>query len=247
MGVTTTSTDRLCNLGRDDLAEMYDAAVEVVTCTRSLAEAGKNPVTAALDGAPVVEEWAHYPAATDIHDPSTHAQYYYHAHSAEERVPNEHGHFHTFLRWGRPGLTSSSSSRPEPAHETAQSEAVTHIVAISMDCYGSPFRLFTTNRWVTGESWHEADDVIQMLSRFSVDIAEPSRPLNRWLTALLRLFRPQIAELIRARDSHLAQRRGLRSVSDVYEDRTLHVITETHIDVLDQIRSIEALLSRGAP
>lgn len=218
---------------------MYDAASEVVVCTRLLAEAGQNPVTAVLGDAAVVEEWAHYPSADDVYDPSTHAQYYYHAHNAKERIAGEHGHFHTFLRpGGRADLTDPS---PSNSPKKNRSESLAHLVGISMDRYGQPFRLFTTNRWVTGETWHEADDVLRMLEWFSIDIEQPSRLLNRWLTSLIRLFRPQIKDLVRARDGALAHHQKVHLERDVYEDRTLHVVTETEIDLIGQIRAIEAL------
>ncbi len=82
-------------------------------------------------------------------------------------------------------------------------------IGISTDATGRPIRLFTTNRWVTGEIWHDADSVIGMLERFDITVAAPARELNRWLSALLRLFRPQIVELVRrARRNDRALARG---------------------------------------
>ena len=53
---------------------------------------------------------------------------------------------------------------------------------------------------MTGEVWYSADDVITLLDYFKIDHARPSWPTNRWMTALLRLFRPLIVELVRMRD-----------------------------------------------
>ena len=101
MLATATAQDRvverLRQLPRDDLLAMYDAAAEATECAAALAQNGTNPVTEALGGATVVEEWMHFPAG-DVIDPQTHSQFYYHAHAAEERVDGEHGHFHTFVR-----------------------------------------------------------------------------------------------------------------------------------------------------
>ena len=36
--------------------------------------------------------------AGDVYDAETHAQFFYHAHPAEQRRSGEHGHFHCFLR-----------------------------------------------------------------------------------------------------------------------------------------------------
>lgn len=235
METATTSAQRLRELDVSALAAMHDAAAEVVACTQELAQAGLNPVTAVLDGAAVVEEWAHYPSSDDVLDPSTRAQYYYHAHGAGERAPGEHGHFHTFLR-----RQDAGALRDAPAG------AITHLIGISMDRYGRPLRLFTTNRWVTGEDWREADDLIPMLDCFSVDVAQPHRALNRWLTALIGLFRPNIIDLVRARDRVLARWRP-ENDCDVYEDRALHVISQAPVDLVGQIRAIEERLGQLSP
>lgn len=229
METTTPATQRLHELDASAIAGMYEAAAEVVVCTQELANQGLNPVTAVLDGAAMVEEWAHYPSSSDVVDPSTGAQYYYHAHAAEERAPGEHGHFHTFLRPADP-----------QAPEKGSSAAFTHLIGISMDRYGRPVRLFTTNRWVTGEDWGEADDVIPLLDRFCVGIVPPNQVLNRWLSALIRLFRPNIVDLVRARDRALAHWRQ-RVGGDVHEDRTLQVLSEAQIDLVGRIRAIEEL------
>jgi hypothetical protein len=65
-------------------------------------------------------------------------------------------------------------------------------------------RLFTTNRWVTGEVWYDADSVIRMLDRFDITAEEPLRDLNRWVTMVITMFRPQIVALIRSRDARIA-------------------------------------------
>ena len=61
-----------------------------------------------------------------------------------------------------------------------------------MDPTGLPIRLFSANRWVTGEAWYRADDVCKLLDLFEIDHAQPSWPVNRWITAVLRLFHPQV-------------------------------------------------------
>jgi hypothetical protein len=141
-------------------------------------------------------EWDHYPPG-DVYDQETHSQYYYHTHPVELRG-GEHGHFHTFLRpKGMP-----KGVRP-----------------ISMDRAGYPTRLFTTNRWVTGEAWYDAEGVIRMLDRFEIDHARPSWPTNRWVTGMIRLFRPQIAALIHERDQGVARWAAQHPGENVYEDR----------------------------
>ena len=53
-----------------------------------------------------------------------------------------------------------------------------------------------------------------MLDRFDLRINKPSWPVNRWLSAMLRLFRPQIEELLQQRDARLrAWQRRIPSVN----------------------------------
>jgi len=103
--------------------------------------------------------------------------------------------------------------------------------------------LFTTNRWVTGEAWYDADAVIGMLVRFDMTVERSSPELNRWMTAVIRMFRPQIEDLIRARDARVAQFQAAHPGSDVFEDRALQATSEMPVDFLAQIRAIEAALN----
>jgi Domain of unknown function (DUF6969) len=234
--------DRLRQLQREELLAMYDPAAEATECAAALAERGANPVTEALAGATVVEEWMHFPPG-DVIDPQTHSQFYYHAHAAEERAAGEHGHFHTFLRPRKidPALKPAAvADLPDASDEPAW---IVHLVGISTDASGRLIRLFTTNRWVTGEVWFDADSVISLLDRFDMTVETPSRDLNRWVTAVVHMFRPQIEDLIRARDEHVAQFWRAHPGSNVFEDRALQVTSEMPVDVLAQIRAIEAALA----
>jgi hypothetical protein len=230
----------LRRLPRPELIGMYEAAAEATDCVRTLAETGHNPVTEVLQGASVVDEWAHYPEG-DVFDPRTGARYYYHAHAADERVGNEHGHFHTFMRPQMLGLSVSDQQRQ------AAPTALAHLIGISTDAYGSVIRLFTTNRWVTGETWYDADSMFEMLARFDIDLDLTSRPLNRWLTKIVRMFRPQIVDLIYTRDERIANYQVQHADSNVFEDRGLQITSEMPIEFLAQIRAIERALGSPDP
>ena len=234
--------ETLRSLPRAELLGLYDAALEAIESMTALADAGKNPVTAVLGGAEAVEEWAHLPPG-DVIDRSTHSQYYYHAHAAAARVPGEHGHFHTFVR-PRALFAELQSAQTDDAPQEA--DPFTHLIGISTDASGQLIRLFTTNRWVTGEQWYPADDVIGMLERFDIAIEQPSPGLNRWVSAIVRLFRPQIVDLIRARDETIARWRASHPDRDVFEDRDLQVTSEIPVDFLAHVRTIEAAVA-GLP
>ncbi len=231
---------------------------EIVECQRVLAKTGDTVISETLQGAAVCQEWTHYPPG-DVYDAATHAQYFYHAHPAAQRPAAEHGHFHTFLRprgmppgtrpLVMPELAIADApaapvmppvSQPDQGHDN---DALSHLVAIAMNAQGMPIRLFTTNRWVTGETWYGAADVSAMLARFAVDSARPSWPLNRWMTAMFGLFRPQMVQLLLARDAAvMAWRRRHRGKVHVLEDRRLEITSAIDIDLDEQIRAIDAAL-----
>lgn len=236
----------------------------VVRWRDALARDGRTVVSAALGGATRIFHWRHYPAG-DVYDPATHAQYFYHAHPPQPAAAahGEHGHFHAFLRTrglkpgarplvmpelaiaGHPASPAQAApSAPAPAGEP--DEPWIHLAAIAMDRAGRPLRLFTTNRWVTGETWYGATDIAASLDRFVID-GEQASPLDRWLTAMLGLFRPTIARLLAERDAAVMDfRRRRRGKVHVLEDRRLEIISSAAIDVDTEIRRVAAALRHVA-
>jgi hypothetical protein len=248
--------------GRAELAALEAAGREVLECRRVLAKSGDSVVSEALRGGAPFAAWAHYPDG-DVYDPESDAQFFYHGHGDGPRAAREHGHFHTFLRpRGMPTGTrplvmpelaiadapSAPAGPPAPQpNQGADNDELSHLVAIAMDESGEPVRLFTTNRWVTGETWYAGADVVAMLDRFVVDLARPSWPLNRWITAMFRLFRPQMIDLLEARDTQvMAWRRRHRGKVHVLEDRRLEVVSALEIDVEDQLRRVALALKQVA-
>ena len=118
-----------------------------------------------------------------------------------------------------------------------------HLVAISMDEHGIPIRLFTTNRWLTDEYWYRAKDISVMLDDFSIEQAKPSWPVNRWITAMIRLFRPQIEEILQERDAVVAKWQATHPDEDVFEDRNLDLPSAVEISTIDQILALETALT----
>lgn len=215
---------------------MHAAGEEATECARALGKGELDLVSEVLRGHGTFYELEHYPP-NDVFDHDRHSQYYYHAHRK-----GEHGHFHTFLRG--PGMPADVTPVPYDGTESWPSgdQAIAHLVAISMDGYGQPLSLFTVNRWVTAEAWYPADAVIRMLESFRIDHANPSWPVNRWLTAMLRLFRPQIEWLLRRRDETMADWVRRYPGADVFEDRRLEVMSELPINVDQQIARIHKAL-----
>ena len=229
------------DLSRERLGEMAEAGREVLNVHRVLAKTGDNVVGEVLRNQGTFFEWDHYPKG-DVYDPETHGQYYYHAHTADQRFSGEHGHFHTFLRpRGMPdGMAPAAVTDFVPPRDP--NDALSHLIAISMDKHGLPFKLFTVNRWVTGETWYAADDVIAMLDYFDIDHTKPSWPVNRWIGSLIRLFRPQIEQLIVKRDATVAEREAAHPDINVFEDRGLEVTSFVDIAIDQQVTAVRHAL-----
>lgn len=226
-------------LPRARLESMSKAADEVLEALRVMGKAGTNPVAQVLKHQGEFLESDHYPKG-DVYDDDSAAQYYYHAHRAET---GEHGHFHTFLRVkGFPPLI-----KPAPYSGAAErplgDDSISHLVAVSMDRAGLPISLFTTNRWVTGETFYQASDVIRMLDKFDIDHTHPCLATNRWISGLLRLFRPQVENLLLQRDETIRDWQRRYPDRDVYEDRDLEITSEIAIDIDAQAARVDALLA----
>ncbi len=235
----TLEKSTLSDLSGNQLRRMLAAGEDILECHRVLKKGGLNIVGEVIKGGDTFYEWNHYPEG-DIFDPDSHSQYYYHNHRE-----GEHGHFHVFLR--QPGMAKGTKPVPNKTNEPwpKGKEALSHLVAISMDDYGFPLALFTTNRWVTGEAWYKAADVIPMIDRFEIDHALPSWPVNRWLTGMLALFKPQISGLVRERDEKVTAWRltHASAEADAWEDRDLELTSNLEISVEDQIAAVRRALA----
>ncbi len=220
----------------DELTAMAAAGAEVMRCYRVLSKTGDNVVGDVMRGGGVFYELNHYPAG-DVYDWESHSHYYYHAHRT-----GEHGHFHTYLR--PKGMPTWVKPAPVPDFVPPEDDngALSHIVAISMDSRGYPIGLFTTNRWVCGDTWYKAEDVSAMIDLFKIDHTRPSWPVNRWITAMMKLFKPQIMELVWERDETVATWQEKHAGRNVFEDRDLDITSERRISVENQIRQISDAL-----
>lgn len=200
-----------------------EAASQLLDCYRQLRKGGQNVVGEILRGQGTFYEMDHYPEG-DVYDEESHSQYYYHSHrEALEGLGQEHGHFHTFLRAeGMPGHCRPVPLGPGAMDWPEGDEALSHLIAIAMDKRGYPVGLFATNRWVTGDCWYPAEQVIQMLDVFRIDHSFPNLVVNHWLSAMVRLYRPHIESLLYHRDK-VVESWQQNGPSDVLEDRTLEV------------------------
>jgi len=219
-----------------DLEKMLHAGEEILEWNEMLSKTESHVVDQVLKGQGVFWELDHYPMQ-DTFDRETYSQYYYHAHRK-----GEHGHFHLFLRQG--GMEKDTFPIFYDARNDTLNDIDTyaHLIAISMDDEGYPLALFTTNRWVTGEDWYASRDVKKMIDHFHVNHAHPSYVVNRWLNAMLILFRPQIDRLIEERETTLERYANGIPIKKVLEDHELDVTSEMPISLEKQIEVIRTLL-----
>ena len=103
-----------------------------------------------------------------------------------------------------------------------------HLVAIAMNEYGLPVALFTLNHWVVKGLWYKADDIIRAMRDFSVN--KPNYSLTSdWVSALVRLFEPQIAELLHRRDEIIADFQREHKDESVWTSKKLEVTSLCHL------------------
>jgi len=195
-------------------SNLWLAAQELANIQMKYAESGRTLNEAALCGAKDFVEWQHYPI-NDLVDEVSGYEFYYHAHSADEMLYGEHGHFHVIKR---------------------DAKSFHHLIGIALNQNGLPTRLFTTNQWVTGEEMADSKIVVKSLQGFEVVKRGRMALVSRWLSALIKLFSAEIEGLILERDqkiAHLVVEMGNREL--VMNSRKHHALTECKIDLMGRL------------
>ncbi|HEX3413074.1 MAG TPA: hypothetical protein VHT00_15250 [Stellaceae bacterium] len=253
--MANSDRDEGLRVSQAEIKQMIAAAAVIRDCRRDLA-ARNTDVVGEVIGSSAICAWRHYPDG-EVFDATSHAQYFFHVHAPDSGPPSERGHFHTFLRAeGMPSgavplmlpemaVADVAALPPQAAPlKRGERDEVSHLIAITMDTRGEPTRLFTTNRWVTGETWYRAEDVTRMLDRFVIAEREPSAVLNRWIGAMIHIFRPQIAALLQARDETvMAWRRRRRT--HVFEDPRLEITSSLDIQLDTQLALVDQARDRS--
>lgn len=204
------------HLSPGDLAAMAEAGEDLAAIEAGMRAVGTSP-RALLVGEGEPEPYRHYPAG-DVYDFASHSQFYFHCHRE-----GEHGHAHLFLRpMGMP-----AGCRPQV--QVGGADSPCHLIAVGFGHAGFATELFTTNRWVTGESWYDGDTVARMLPNFHVDGAGGGGRVGRWLTALVALYRPLVVSLVRERDRTVAAWTAEQG-GDALNDDRLEITSHAAID-----------------
>ena len=243
------------------LERMARAGQEILRWHDILHRSGDTVITSMLADAMQPTAWDHIPA-NDVVDNTSGSQFFFHLHGEEEddggnghtdhRDIGETGHFHCFQRLKDPEggmirFEPVSAARGHAVAAPAQREdgtGIAHLVALGIDAFGLPNRLFTTNRWVTGETWCPAAELIPQIDAFEISHGQPNFIVNQWMTEMIRLFQPQIACLLMARDQMLKDHGGGK-LSPALNDRSIEVTSELPISVPAQTAAVAAALEQN--
>ena len=205
------------------------AAGTLIDCLRRFVQAGQIPLAMAVGDSAAPQTWQHYQpelaSALDGRPGKLH--YYYHSHASPGAAPAEHGHFHLFAQLGK---------------DADGVAAYTHLLAIGVDARGMPSRLFTTNAWVTGETWMPANRVRALIEKMATAPAPVDDIMERWLRAQLGVFAPQIVQLLCHRDQRMNARKRSGRRPGLFEDRRMDVISQCSVSVDQQLTTIDALV-----
>jgi hypothetical protein len=177
-----------------------------------------NAVLEVLQGATAVQWNERYPAG-HLRFRGACLRAFYHCHRVPGAASGEPGHFHVFVR------------APRAADRL---ENWTHVAALSMDALGQPLAWLAVNRWVSGGPWRQARAIVALLDR--VAIPGGARLPERWLGAMLRAFRSEIAKLLARRDRELARLAASRTPADVLADRSVYVLAARPVDLLSRFK-----------
>lgn len=169
------------------------------------ARSGRNLAWAAMAGARELRPLEHHPAH-DVVDAHTGCRFYYHGHDLPGAPSAWHGHFHLFV--------------PHP-----KGTGFSHLAALALSDQGMPQQWFSTNQWVTGESWASARQLKTALSSYAVATSGRLSPVAQWVSAFVSLEQDTLIELLRARDARLAELSSQRSQARVLADRRVHVLS----------------------
>lgn len=206
------------------------AALTVIETITQMAQE-KRPLMLRVVPEDEVNFWKHYPPK-DARDKFCKARWYYHVHAAGSRDEDEHGHFHLFLH--RTQLPEGLEPKVWPPQGEDAKAHVTHLIGLSIDKIGIPRAWFTVNRFVTNEFLYPAEVMIEHLPAFNVDHTQEDDCVNRFVTAMVALYREEIADLLRERDVKQAELVAEFGEEAAYEKASgIEVLSSIPID-LDQ-------------
>ncbi|MEL7197524.1 MAG: hypothetical protein AAGL10_04335 [Pseudomonadota bacterium] len=180
--------------------------------------------------------WTHYPKG-DARDKFCKSRWYYHVHATGSRDEDEHGHFHLFMH--RDQLPKGLEPKVWPPQGEETKAHVTHLIGLSIDTNGIPRSWFSVNRFVTNEFLYPADVMIEHLPDFNVDHTKQDDLVNRFVTAMVALYRDEIAELLRGRDARQAELVAEHGDKGYEKASGVEVLSQIPIDLDEKIGGMD--------
>ena len=96
---------------------------------------------------------------------------------------------------------------------------------------GWPQALFTVNLWAIGDAYESAANLRHYVRRFHLREQVGSPPLVRFVNLIFQTFGPQIEQLQEEKIAVLADHRAAHPGVDVFEDRSLEILSRIEVDV----------------
>lgn len=197
------------------------AAESLYHCLVELGEQSSNPVLQVLDNTLDILQQKKYPKEL-LHFNGTGWRAYYHCHTNKDDINHlfdaEHGHFHIFTQL------------------TEHPETWTHVVALSIDEMGQPLRWFMVNHWVTGEKWCDAGTLTTQLQ--CIAFKEQKTLLERWLLAIVALYKDEIVELLTLRDQSLMFNHSTNNTEENKKNRHYYLLAEQKINLRNKLEQV---------
>jgi hypothetical protein len=193
--------------------------VELLRLLEGLERKGTSVIELVRAGQPLAA-WRLYPGESGIFDRQTRCQFYYHSHGAD----HEAGHFHAVRLFV---------------------DHTVHVVAISMTQGGWPQALFALNLWAIGDAYESAENLRRYVRRFRLREQAGPPLVVRFINLIFQTFGPQIARLQNEKIATLADYRSAHPGVDIFEDRSLEIVSRIEIDVRGHAGSAAATTCRG--
>ena len=179
-----------------------------------MGERQSNPVLEILDPQQTFHENQKYPENKLTFNEGV-WRAYYHRHAPPYKFENEHGHFHIF-------------------HKVNEDDW-THVAGLSMDNQGQVQKWFVTNRWVTDETWQDAEKYAVF---FIDDPEENLLPVEQWLYAMVLLYQQELQQLLLKRDQEVRRLVKDTSVKSVKENRDVYILAEQDVDLQEKLTGV---------
>lgn len=222
---------QLSAFNKEELLNMYTAGLEATKWQNLLSKVHEtvfSDVIKNFDNFFIGDRYPH----DESYDSDSKSSYFYHSHR-----PKEHGHFHVYYS------NEEVMSEYEMIASWNRKNRNTHIVAISMHPDGDAIGFFVPNHWITKDEWFKAEDMEKMISNFEINHPYPSWPSNQWVKQMLTLFKPQVIQVLKARDEFLFNRDV--PLDKTIKDRKIDVLASISISLSDQMEVLGELLKEN--